>query len=85
MSTTKIEKQNLEAHVELCAERYEAFETKLDNVEDKVNKLETVVHEIKDIIATMNERRNQQLIKWGVSAIGALLAVVAWFVVQQLR
>jgi len=84
MSTTKIEKQNLEAHVELCAERYEALETKLNNVEEKVGKLETVVYEIKDMITTMNDRRNQQLIKWGVSAIGALSAVVAWFVVQQL-
>lgn len=84
MSTTKIEKQNLEAHVELCAERYEALETKLDNVEDKVNKLETVVIEIKNMIVSMNDRRNQQLIKWGMSAIGALMAVVAWFVVQQL-
>lgn len=84
MSTTKIEKQNLEAHVELCAERYEALETKLNNVEEKVGKLETVVYEIKDMITTMNDRRNQQLIRWGVSTIGALLAVVAWFVVKYL-
>ena len=84
MSTTKIEKQNLEAHVELCAERYEALEEKLNNVEEKVGKLETVVHEIKDMIVTMNDKRQQQLIKWGVSTIGALSAVVAWFVVKYL-
>lgn len=84
MSTqaTKIEKQNLEAHVELCAERYEALENKLDAVEAKVSKLETVVYEIKDLVVGQNEKRNQQLIRWGVSTIGALLAVVAWFVVK---
>jgi chromosome segregation ATPase len=84
MSTTEIEKENLEAHVELCAERYVKLENKLNTVEEKVSKLETVVHEIKDMIVTMNDRRNQQLIKWGMSAIGALLAVVAWFVIKYL-
>ena len=86
MSTqaTEIEKENLEAHVELCAERYEALENKLDQVEEKVGKLEGVVNEIKDMIVNMNDHRNQQLIKWGMSAIGALLAVVAWFVVKYL-
>ena len=86
MSTqaTAIEKENLEAHVELCAERYEALENKLDQVEEKVGKLEGVVNEIKDMIVSMNDKRNQQLIKWGMSAIGALLAVVAWFIVKYL-
>ena len=37
MSATKIEKENLEAHVELCAERYDALEEKLDAVEEKVS------------------------------------------------
>ena len=40
MSTTNIEKENLEAHVELCAERYDALETKLDTVEEKVNSID---------------------------------------------
>ena len=82
MITTMIEQENLEAHVELCAERYEALETKLNTVEEKVSKLENVVNEIKDMIISMNDRRNQQLIKWGMSAIGALLAVIAWFLVK---
>ena len=84
MSTTKIEKQNLEAHVELCAERYEALENKPDAVEKKVSKLEEVVYEIKDLVVGQNEKRNQQLIRWGVTVIGSLLAVVAWFIAQNL-
>ena len=31
--TTDIEKKSLEAHVELCAERYKFLETKLDSLE----------------------------------------------------
>jgi hypothetical protein len=33
---TEIEKENLEAHVELCAQRYDALEKRLSSIEDKV-------------------------------------------------
>jgi hypothetical protein len=32
MSASDIEKENLEAHVELCAERYKQLESKLDSL-----------------------------------------------------
>jgi len=34
------ERTNLEAHVDLCAERYRALEQKLDNLEERMDKLE---------------------------------------------
>ena len=34
--TTKLEKENLEAHVDLCQERYEQLEARLTKIEDKV-------------------------------------------------
>jgi hypothetical protein len=37
--TTNIEKKSLEAHVELCAERYSALESRLDNVDSKISQL----------------------------------------------
>ena len=37
---TEIEKENLEAHVELCAVRYGSLETKLNNLEQRMDKLE---------------------------------------------
>lgn len=43
MSTTEIEKTNLEAHVELCSQRYDALEKRLSGVEDKLGKLQTTV------------------------------------------
>lgn len=36
MSTTSLEKENLEAHVDLCAQRYEVLEGRLTKIEEKV-------------------------------------------------
>ena len=38
-TTTEIEKNNLEAHVELCAERYKQLELRLYTIESKVGVL----------------------------------------------
>jgi hypothetical protein len=44
MSTpTAIEKENLEAHVELCAQRYDALETRLSSVEKKIGTLQETI------------------------------------------
>jgi len=44
MSTpTSIEKQNLEAHVELCAQRYDALEQRMNSVEGKLSTLQDTV------------------------------------------
>jgi hypothetical protein len=46
MSTpTDIEKTNLEAHVELCAQRYGALEQRLSSVEEKIVSLQRTVSE----------------------------------------
>ena len=43
--TTEIEKQNLEAHVELCAQRYESLENRLTNIENKVGSLQKLIED----------------------------------------
>ncbi len=40
---TDIEKENLEAHVELCAERYRQLDTRLGNIENKVQTLQDTI------------------------------------------
>jgi hypothetical protein len=42
-SPTDIEKENLEAHVELCAERYKQLETRLTSIEGKVANLQDTI------------------------------------------
>jgi uncharacterized protein YlxW (UPF0749 family) len=42
-SPTRIEKENLEAHVELCAQRYDALENRLTSVETKISTLQETI------------------------------------------
>lgn len=79
---TDIEKHNLEAHVELCAERYRHLETKLETVEEKITGLDRVVREVHDMVAGMKDRRSNQLLAWAIGIISALLATIAWFATQ---
>jgi len=45
MSTTKLERENLEAHVDLCAIRYEALEGRLSTVESKIDNIHSDITE----------------------------------------
>jgi hypothetical protein len=40
---TDIEKENLEAHVELCAQRYEQLDKRLTSIEGKVSTLQATI------------------------------------------
>lgn len=43
--TTSLERENLEAHVDLCAERYQQLESRLSALEDKVSTIHTDIVE----------------------------------------
>ena len=70
---TNIEKTNLEAHVELCAERYEKLETKLESLEKKVEGLETHVLAIREALAGSGDKQSKQLIVIGTAIISVLI------------
>jgi hypothetical protein len=78
MDTTDIEKKSLEAHVELCAERYKFLEVKLEALEDKISKLNFGIDELKGMVSGITQKRNDQLIGWGIGIIGFLVATVGW-------
>ena len=80
--TTAIEKKSLEAHVELCAERYSALELRLDNVDTKIASLEQMVVQIRDMVRDMAEKRNNQLISWGLGIMGTMAGVIGWLLVN---
>jgi hypothetical protein len=65
MSTTEYEKHNLEAHVDLCAERYEQLKIELGNVQAgqaAVNlRLDTLEAMISDIAKSLAEKENTAL------------------------
>ena len=75
---TDIEKKSLEAHVELCAERYRLLENKLETLDEKLENVAEAIETVKSSIAAMAEKRNNQLIGWGIGIIGSLTAAIVW-------
>ncbi len=80
--TTDIEKKSLEAHVELCAERYNALEQRLDHVDARISTLSDIIREVHDMMQKMSEKRNDQIISWGLGIIGALTATTVYLITQ---
>lgn len=90
-----IEKQSLEAHVDLCAERYVGLKEDLAAMSDRIeklesgmgkrmDKLETSVTEIKDILTKKETSALRSLITIGLAIIASLIGTVGglvWYVV----
>jgi len=66
-----IEKESLEAHVDMCGERYSNLQKEVSGMGKRMDKMEAMLTEMRDIIQT---DRNKQIINWGVGIISALLA-----------
>ena len=70
IKTTNLERENLEAHVDLCAERYSHLETRLSTIEIKVE----VIHEA---IRQSNSSMSKVIIGSATTIVAALLTAVA--------
>jgi predicted nucleic acid-binding Zn-ribbon protein len=84
---------SLKGHIQLCELRYKALEERLDNVESKLEKLETNVTELKQEtqsgfaeIKLMLERQNSskqvQIIATTGTIITAVLAFIGYLVTK---
>jgi len=82
MSSTSIEKKSLEAHVELCAERYSNLENKLNSLEGRMDKLEEHTVDIKDSLGRVGNEGNKTLITIGTSILGILITAVIGLLVH---
>jgi len=76
IESTDIEKKSLEAHVELCAERYNALEDKITVLDNKISSVSTMIKEVKDTVSKMAEKSNDRLVNWGIGIIGFLVASI---------
>ena len=76
VEATDIEKKSLEAHVELCAERYNALEDRLSGLDAKISSVSAMIKEVKECVSKMSEKNNDRLISWGVGIISFLTACV---------
>ncbi len=69
MSTTELEKQNLEAHVDLCAERYKGLH-------DRLSAIETTLNHINEDMKTGQKSHSKTIIATAGTVIAGLLSTV---------
>ena len=70
---TDIEKQSLEAHVELCAERYNNLDRRLHSLDDRMGRMENLIMEVKAAIAEAPGKSSTLLFGVGTTIMGALI------------
>ena len=88
MSSTEIEKESLEAHVELCAERYKNLDNKLNSLENRMERLESLTVDIKvkltEKLSSAGIDNQKQLITIGLSIFGLVTTALLGLIVKLL-
>lgn len=82
MSFGDIEKKSLEAHVDLCAERYKNLNEKLGHLETRMDKVEGHLVDIKDSIGKVGNEGNKTLITIGTSILGVMLTAILGIIIH---
>ena len=73
---SELEKESLEAHVDLCSERYTTLVRELKSMSTRMEKFEQTLSELRDMMIRLKTDRQQQLINWGIGIIGVLTSAV---------
>ena len=73
---SELEKESLEAHVDLCSERYTTLVRELKGMGARMEKFEQTLSELRDMMIRLKTDRQQQLINWGIGIIGVLASAV---------
>jgi chromosome segregation ATPase len=76
MQQSRLERENLEAHVDLCAERYRVMEEKLDNLDKRFDRLEESLTKIAEKQASDKAGGNKLIIGAAATVIAGLLSTV---------
>lgn len=76
MNQSRLERENLEAHVDLCAERYRVLEEKLNRLETKVDGLTTAMSKVAEKQTSASLSSNKLIIGAAATVIAGLLSTV---------
>lgn len=76
MHQSRLERENLEAHVDLCAERYRVLEEKFNRLEQKVDDIADSVGKMVEKQATDKAASNKLIIGAAATVIAGLLSTV---------
>lgn len=89
MSSTSIEKKSLEAHVELCAERYAALDksnktldSKIESLDKKVEKMDGNITAIREGLASVGDKQSRQLITIGITILSVLISGIIALIIH---
>lgn len=67
------EEQDLKLHVDICQRRYNNLVDKIDDVEKRLDKIEGVLGEIKNVLSSNKTDQLLTYLKWAGTVIGILL------------
>lgn len=83
-----IEKESLEAHVDLCAERYARMADNIERIENdissRMDRIEESIDEIKKTLSNKEASALKTLFTLGLSTITALLGIsggLLWYII----
>lgn len=85
MAGTQIEKENLEAHVELCAERYKNLENKIVNLDERMSKVEEHLVAIRNSIADKAGGSDKTIISIGTTVLAAMISSIVVLLVNYIN
>ena len=76
MNQSRLERENLEAHVDLCAERYRVLEEKFTRLESKVDDLVNSVQKLADKATADKVSGNKLVLGAAATVIAGLLSTI---------
>ena len=78
------EETNLDLHVKLCAQRYNQLLHKFDQVDIRLDKIETHIVDIKESVSQIGRNTTLTYLKWAGVVIGLLSTTVIALIVKVL-
>ena len=81
-SSTSLEKESLEAHVDLCALRYETLEKRFEQVDERIDRLEEKLDAIADEVRSGNASMTKVLIGATGTIVTGLLSTIVVLLMQ---
>lgn len=72
------ERESLEVHVDVCAQRYALLLSRLEHMDQRFDRMETVVQEIRDRITANQDETLKTYLKWAGVAITVLISATGY-------
>lgn len=77
-----IENTNLEAHVSICQERYQALERRFEHVENKIDAISTTIEDIHQHVHALAQAQSDRWSAAQIGVIGVLMAIIGFLTSQ---